>query len=135
VALEMNEALRALPMMRCGALAFIYTHRRVPIIAGISGMQYPCMDEIEKIGTARGITSIFVPESLSLCRHHIAEQGRYTVSANVIMLGIVCGYTRIFARSIVEQALCECLPHVAVENLEAFAIGWQYGEKRAGLTT
>ena len=42
VALEMNEALRALPMLRCGALAFIYTQRRLPSIAGGHGMQFPC---------------------------------------------------------------------------------------------
>src|SRR5262249_5672595 len=35
LALEMSEVLRALPMAKPGALAFINTYRRVPIAAGV----------------------------------------------------------------------------------------------------
>ena len=37
LALEMSEVLRALPMARRGALAFINTFRRLPIAAGVAG--------------------------------------------------------------------------------------------------
>jgi indolepyruvate ferredoxin oxidoreductase beta subunit len=129
VALELNEALRALPMMRCGALAFIYSYRRLPIIAGINNMHYPSIDEIEKAATAREITSIFVPQSLTSPEHHIAEQGQYNVCANVIMLGILCRYTGLLPRPLVEQTLCQWLPDCRGQNLHALAIGWRYGEK------
>lgn len=129
LALEMNEALRALPMMRCGALAFIYTYRRMPIIAGINGMHYPYADEIGKAAIAREITTIFVPQSLSIPEHHLIQQGQYSVSATVTMLGVLCGYTGILPRCLIEQALCQWLPDYAEQNLHALAIGWQYGEK------
>lgn len=132
LALEMNEALRALPMMRRGALAFIYTYRRLPIIAGINGMHYPSANEIEKIGIAGGITSIFVPESLSAFEYHIVEQGQYTASTNIIMLGVLCGHTELLPRSLIEQSLCQYLPDHAKQNFHAFAIGWDYGEKLRG---
>jgi len=127
VALELNEALRALPMLRREALAFIYTHCRLPIIAGINGMQYPPVDEIEKASMARGITSIFVPQSLSAFTD--TDAGQMQTSANSIMLGVLCRYTGLFPRSLAEQALCQCFPDVAAKNLQAFAIGWEYGEK------
>src|SRR5436305_9879922 len=79
LALEMNEALRALPMMRRGALAFIYTYRRLPIIAGINGMHYPSVDEVENVAIGRGITSMFVAEVLSALEHERFEQGHDTV--------------------------------------------------------
>jgi indolepyruvate ferredoxin oxidoreductase beta subunit len=130
VALEMNEALRTLPMMRHGAIAFIYTYRRLPIIAGINNMHSPSIDEIEKACTIRGITSIFVPQSLSSFEYHIAEQGQYSISANVIMLGVLCGYTGLLPRPLVEQALCQYLSDCRAQNLHVLAIGWQYGETR-----
>ncbi len=127
VALEMNEALRALPMMRRGAVAFIYTYRRLPIIAGINGMHYPSVDEIAKVAIGRDITSIFVPASLSAFEHRMAEQGRYT--STITILGVLCGHTELLPRPLVEQALCQCLPDYKEQNLQALASGWQYGEK------
>jgi Pyruvate/2-oxoacid:ferredoxin oxidoreductase gamma subunit len=127
LALEMNEALRALPMLRREALAFIYTYRRLPIIAGIHNMQYPSVDKIESEAIRNDITSIFVPASLSTFEHHIAEQGQYT--ANITLLGVLCGYTKFLPRPLVEQALCQCLPVYKEQNLHALAIGWHYGEK------
>jgi indolepyruvate ferredoxin oxidoreductase beta subunit len=130
VALEMNEALRAMPMLRCEALAFIYTYRRLPIIAGIHGMQYPSIDQIENTARGRGITSIFVPESLPAFEHHITEQGQCT--ANITLLGVLCGYTKLLPRPLIEQALYHCLPDHKEQNLHALASGWHYGEKLRG---
>ena len=132
IALEMNEALRAFPMMRIGALAFIYTYRRLPIGAGISGMHYPCVDEIERASIANGITSIFVPESLNTFGDHIIEQGYYTISTNITMLGVLCGYTELFPRPLIEQSLGQYLPDYTEQNLEALAVGWSYGERLRG---
>jgi len=128
VALEMNEALRAIPMMRQGSLAFIHTHRRIPIIAGIQGMHYPTMKEIENLTASKAIKSFLVPESLLPFDNAIEHQ-----PINSIMLGIFCSYTELFPRSLVEQALCQCLPpHFTQQNLHTFAIGWQYTEKLRG---
>jgi indolepyruvate ferredoxin oxidoreductase beta subunit len=129
VALEMNEALHALPMMRRGALAFIHTYRRIPITAGIQDMHYPSMQEIEKAGTDKAIKSIFVPEALFSPDNTVQEK-RFTQPTNMVMLGTFCSYTKILPHLLVEQSLCQCLPtHFAQRNLHAFAIGWQYGER------
>lgn len=131
VALEMNEALRALPMMRREALAFIYTHRRVPITAGTQGMHYPSFQEIEKAGADKAIKCIFVPAALSSFDNTIQEK-RLTEFANTVMLGTFCSYTQLLPRPVVEQSLSQCLPaHTTVDNLHAFAIGWQHGEREA----
>lgn len=127
VALEMNEALRALPMLRREALAFIYTYRRLPIIAGIHRMTYPSAEKIEYAAIGREIRSILVPELLSTFEHHIAEQGQSTT--NITMLGVLCGYTKLLPRPLVEQALCQCLPDYTERNLRALSTGWYYGEK------
>ena len=132
VALEMNEALRALPMLHGGAVAFISTYRRLPIIAGIHHMQYPSVEKIENVAIGRQISSFFVPESLSTFEHHIAEQGRYTAPTNITLLGALCGYTELLPHPLVEQALCRCLPDYEEQNLHALATGWQYGEKLRG---
>jgi indolepyruvate ferredoxin oxidoreductase beta subunit len=130
LALEMNEALRALPMLRRDALAFIYAYRRLPIIAGVDNLHYPSVDSIEKLAIGSSITSIFVPESLSTLEHHIAEQGPYT--ANITLLGVLCGYTKLLPRPLVEQALGQCLSVYKEQNLHALAIGWRYGEQLRG---
>jgi Pyruvate/2-oxoacid:ferredoxin oxidoreductase gamma subunit len=114
-------------MLRRGALAFIYTYRRLPIIAGINGMHYPSVDKIENVAIGRGITSIFVPESLSAFEHRIAQQGQYTT--NITLLGVLCGYTELLPRVLVEQVLCQCFPDYKEQNFQALAIGWQHGEK------
>src|SRR5579884_2152739 len=64
VALEMSEVLRALPLARPGALAFINTYRRVPIAAGVSGEHYPTPTEIEQALREGGVIPFFVPEVL-----------------------------------------------------------------------
>lgn len=131
VALEMNEALRTLPMMRRGALAFIHIHRRLPVTAGIYGMSYPSAQEIERIGMDKAIKSFFVPESL-LSLSNTGEEMRFTQSANAVMLGAFCSYTELLPRVLIEQSLCQCLPQFAEQNLYAFTIGWQYGENLRG---
>src|SRR5258707_4463524 len=45
--LEMSEVLRALPMARRGARAFVNCYRRLPIAAGVMGARYPRQEEIE----------------------------------------------------------------------------------------
>jgi indolepyruvate ferredoxin oxidoreductase beta subunit len=130
LALEMNEALRALPMLCRKALAFISTYRRLPIVAGIHNMQYPSVDKIENLAIGKDIKTIFVPASLSTFEHHVAEQGQYTV--NITLLGVLCGYTELLPHPLVEQALCQCLPDHKEQNLHALAIGWHYGEQLRG---
>lgn len=131
LALEMNEALRAIPMMRREALAFIHTYRRVPIAAGIRGANYPSVQEIEKAGMDKAIKYIFVSESL--LPYDNTVQGRcFTGLVNMVMLGTFCSYTQALPRCLVEQALSQCLPPAsALQNLHAFAIGWQHGEREA----
>ena len=127
VALEMNEALRALPMMRRGALAFIHTYRRVPITAGTQGMHYPSVQEIEKVLIKKEIKGILLPDEL--LSSDTIVQGRYFAgSINMAMLGVFCSYTQVLPGSLVEQSLRQCLPpHSTLQNLHAFATGWQCG--------
>jgi indolepyruvate ferredoxin oxidoreductase beta subunit len=131
VALEMNEALRAIPMMRRGALAFIHTYRRIPIVASIHGVKYPSVQEIEKAGTDKAIKSIFLPEDILSFDNDL--QKRYFIKpANIVMLGTFCSYTQILPRHLVEQSLSQYLPSdCALQNLRAFATGWRHGEREA----
>ncbi len=61
VALEMNEILRALPLARKGATAFINTYRRLPLTAGLARKSYPTCTEIEEALQAHGVHTVFVP--------------------------------------------------------------------------
>src|SRR5437899_9245630 len=47
LALEMSEVLRALPMARANALAFINTYRRLPVAAGGASIHYPTQTELD----------------------------------------------------------------------------------------
>jgi indolepyruvate ferredoxin oxidoreductase beta subunit len=130
VALEMNEALRAMPMMRREAVAFIYTHRRIPITTGLQGRHYPSIQEIEEAGANKAIKCIFVPAVPSSFGGTVQEK-HPTKFANTVMLGAFCSYTQMLPRPAVEQSLYEHLPaHTALENLHTFATGWQYGEAK-----
>jgi len=126
VALEMNEALRALPMMRRGALALIYAYCRRPIVAGIGGMESPSVAKVEEVGVVRGITCVFVPQLRSLFTDTDIGQVQSGPFASGMMLGVLCGYSGLFPRLLVEQALRQCLPDCVEQNLQAFDIGWQY---------
>jgi Pyruvate/2-oxoacid:ferredoxin oxidoreductase gamma subunit len=157
IALEMSEVLRALPMARKGALAFINTYRRVPIAAGVAGLHYPTQAEIERALQEAGVTGIFVPELLpesmldagSVCRlptdYVLAcgsrllgsrkgminsvptEDQQHDSRINIIMLGVFAGYTRLLPRSLLEQAITQRLPRFAEQNLHTFTAGWNYG--------
>ncbi len=127
--LEMSEVLRALPMARHRALAFINTYRRLPIAAGVAGIRYPTRAEVEEALKAHGITDIFVPEVLPAPMEDTAEQSQEEARINIIMLGALCGYTQLLPRSVLEEAITERLPRFAGQNLRTFAAGWSFGEE------
>ena len=135
VALEMSEALRALPMARQnqGALAFINTYRRLPIAAGVAGIHYPTRAEVEQALDQHGVRGIFIPESLPLAEESGVQEGDARI--NMLMLGALCGYTHLLPRPLLEEAIGERMPRFAEQNISAFAAGWRYAEtqrKKAG---
>ena len=125
LALEMSEVLGALPMARHGALAFINTYRRLPIATGVAGMHYPTRAEVEQALEAYGITGFFVPESLPTGEDTDTQND---ARINIIMLGVLCGYTHILPRLTLEESIAQRLPRFAEQNLRTFAAGWSYGE-------
>lgn len=127
LALELSEVLRALPMARDGALAFISTYRRVPIAAGVAGIHYPTRVEIEEALQLKGMTAIFVPELLPVMD---TEEQESESRINIVMLGVLCGYTHLLPRTALELAIAKRLPRFAQQNLHTFAAGWRFGEDR-----
>jgi indolepyruvate ferredoxin oxidoreductase beta subunit len=130
LALEMSEVLRALPMARRGALAFVNTYRRLPIATGVAGIHYPTRVEVEETLAAHGISCIFVPESLPVPAGEATGQDQDDARINIIMLGVLCGYAQLLPRSTLEQAIAGRLPRFAEQNLRTFAAGWSFGEAR-----
>jgi indolepyruvate ferredoxin oxidoreductase, beta subunit len=136
LALEMSEALRALPLAGRGALAFISTHRRLPIAAGVTGAHYPTRDEIARALGAAGVAALFIPEALPAgatgekqgneAAGHAPDAENSRV--NIVMLGVFAGYTHILPRPLLEQAIAQRLPRFAEQNTRAFLAGWRYGE-------
>jgi indolepyruvate ferredoxin oxidoreductase beta subunit len=124
LSLEMSEVLRALPMARRGALAFINTYRRLPIAAGVAGIHYPTQAEIAVALSEVGVTAIFVPEILPSSAGKAEEDSRI----NIIMLGVLSGYTQLLPRSALEHSITSRLPRFAEQNLRAFSTGWGYAE-------
>ncbi len=118
LALEMSEVLHALPMARWGGLAFVNAYRRLPIATGVAGIHYPTRSEVED----------FVPESLPLLTDDTERQGEDDARINIIMLGVLCGYTLLLPRTTLEQSIAQRLPHFAEQNLRTFATGWSFGE-------
>src|SRR5207248_10707930 len=92
IALEMSEALRALPMARRGAQAFINTYHRVPIAAGVAGLHYPTQAEIERALQEASVTGVFVPELLPASMTEANEDQQHDSRINIIMLGVFAGY-------------------------------------------
>src|SRR5260370_29524210 len=86
LAMEMSEVLRALPIARKGALAFINTYRRLPIAAGVAGIHYPARLEVELALKEVGGNGIFVPEILPSARLEPAEDQHSDSRINIIML-------------------------------------------------
>ena len=129
LALEMSEVLRALPMARHGAVAFINTYRRLPIATGVAGIHYPTRAEIEDALKERSINGIFVPEFLlaSVRDGHTVEEQK-EARVNIIMLGVLCGYTQLLPRTLLEQAMVQRLPRFAEQNISTFDAGWRFGE-------
>lgn len=125
LALEMSEVLRALPMARQGALAFINTYRRLPVTAGVAGIHYPTRLEIEAALKEAGISSIFISENLPLSSNG-TDQADSRV--NIIMLGVLCGYTQLLPRPALEYAIALRLPRFAEQNLRTFSAGWHFAE-------
>src|SRR5579859_4647818 len=122
LSLEMSEVLRAVPMARRGALAFINTYHRLPIAAGVAGIHYPTQAEIEVALNEVGITAIFVPEILP------SSASEADSRINIIMLGVLSGYTQLLPRSALEHSITNRLPRFAEQNLRAFSTGWGYAE-------
>ena len=128
LSLEMSEMLRALPMAHRGALAFINTYRRLPIAAGVAGIHYPTQAEIEVALNEEGITDIFVPEILTSSTSEVKEEQQGDSRINIIMLGVLCGYTQLLPRSALEHSIISRLPRFAEQNLCTFSAGWGYAE-------
>ena len=128
LSLEMSEVLRTVSMARKGALAFINTYRRLPIAAGVAGIHYPSQTEIEVALNQVGITGIFVPEILPSSTSEIKEAQQGESLVNIIMLGVLCGYTQLLPRSTLEHSIIGRLPRFAEQNLRTFSAGWGYAE-------
>src|SRR3989442_624471 len=128
LALEMSEVLRALPMARKGALALINTYRRLPIASGVAGIHYPTRPEVELALKEIGVTGIFVPEILpsSILEPGKDQQGDSRI--NIIMLGVLSGYTQLLPRSGLEHSIANRLPRFAEQNLRTFSAGWSFAE-------
>src|SRR6266699_6576034 len=124
LSVEMSEVLRVLPMARRGALAFINTYRRLPIAAGVAGIHYPTQAEIALALNEVGVTAIFVPEILPSSAGKAEKDSRI----NIIMLGVLSGYTQLLPRSALEHSITSRLPRFAEQNLRAFSTGWGYAE-------
>lgn len=125
VSLEMSEVLRVLHMARSGALAVINTYCRLPIAAGVAGIPYPTRDEIEQTLQAHNVTPIFVPETLPQLGNDAHSENRI----NMIMLGVLCGYTHLLPRDALDDAIALRMPEFAEQNKRVFDAGWEYGER------
>jgi indolepyruvate ferredoxin oxidoreductase beta subunit len=128
LALEMSEVLRVLPMARRGALAFINTFRRLPIAAGVAGIQYPTREGIEVALDEAGVTGIFVPEILPSASNEIEDGQRSNSRVNIVMLGAFCSHTQLLPRAALENAIASRLPQFAEQNLRTFSAGWGFAE-------
>ena len=126
--LEMSEVLRALPLARRGARAFVSCYRRLPIAAGIAGLLYPSQAEIERTLTERGVRGFFVPEQLP-AEYYESEQAQQAGRINMVMLGVFCGATELLPRPALEEAIALRLPRFAGQNLQTFAAGWRFAKK------
>ncbi len=125
--LEMSEVLRALPMARRGARAFVNCYRRLPIAAGVMGARYPRQEEIEHELAECGVSSLFVPEHLPL-EMYASEEVQEAESINMIMLGVLCGSTEILPRPALEEAITLRMPQFAEQNIQTFDAGWRFAK-------
>lgn len=131
VTLEMSEVLRALPMARRGARAFVSCYKRLPIAAGVAGVVYPAQAALIRTLSEQGVDSLFVPEYLPdefYSAGHIQQASR----VNMVMLGVLCGAVKLLPRPALEEAIAQRLPLFATQNLLTFAAGWRFAESRSG---
>ncbi len=128
LALEMSEVLRALPMARTNALAYINTYRRLPIAAGVAGIHYPTQTEIEAALKEAGVTGIFVPEILPSSTGETGVEQQDNSRINIVMLGVLCGYSELLPRTALEHSIVKRLPRFAEQNLRTFSAGWHFAE-------
>jgi indolepyruvate ferredoxin oxidoreductase, beta subunit len=128
LSLEMSEVLRALTMAHRGALAFINTYHRLPIAAGVAGIHCPTQAEIEVALKEAGVTGIFVPEVLPSTTGEAGEELQSESRINIIMLGVLCGYTQLLPRPALEHSIASRLPRFAEQNLRTFSAGWDFAE-------
>ena len=128
--LEMSEVLRALPLARRGACAFVNCYRRLPIAAGVAGARYPARAEIEHVLAERGVSSVFVPEHLS-ADFYTDEESWQAERVNMTMLGVLCGATELLPRPALEEAIALRLPRLAEQNRANFDVGWRFAKKAA----
>ncbi len=126
--LEMSEVLRALPMARRGARAFVNCYRRLPVAAGVAGLRYPEREAIERALAERGVNGLFVPEHLPR-DFYAAEDAWQTERINMLMLGVLCGATELLARPVLEEAIALRLPHLVEQNIQTFDAGWRFAKR------
>ena len=126
--LEMSEVLRALPMARRGARAFVSCYRRLPIAAGVAGVSYPSREEIARALAKREVSSLFVPEQLPAERDQ-HEQDQRADRVNMVMLGVLCGATELLPRPALEEAIALRLPRFSEQNMRTFDAGWRFAKK------
>lgn len=126
--LEMSEVLRALPMARRGARAFVNCYRRLPIAAGVAGVPYPTQEEIARTLAEQGVSALFVPEHLP--RDFYTDELVWRAArVNMLMLGVFCCATQLLPRPALEEAIALRLPSLSDQNIQTFAAGWQYAKK------
>jgi Pyruvate/2-oxoacid:ferredoxin oxidoreductase gamma subunit len=125
--LEMSEVLRALPMARRGARAFVSTYQRLPVAAGVAGRRYPSQTEIASALAEREVSPLFVPEKLPTDLPIAAEELASRV--NMVLLGVLCGATELLPRPDLEQAIALRLPDCAEQNLQIFNAGWHFAKQ------
>ena len=126
--LEMSEVLRALPMARPGARAFVNCYRRLPVAAGVAGVHYPSRPEIERALAEQNVSGIFVPEQLP-ADFYADEQAWQAGRINMAMLGVLCGATELLPRPALAEAIALRLPRLVEQNMQTFDAGWQFAKK------
>jgi Pyruvate/2-oxoacid:ferredoxin oxidoreductase gamma subunit len=90
---------------------------------------HPTQSEVQQTLKERAVIPIFVPESLSIPANETVGEQLGESHINVLMLGTLCGYTRLLPRTVLEHAIAQRLPLLAEQNLDTFAAGWNLGEE------
>jgi Pyruvate/2-oxoacid:ferredoxin oxidoreductase gamma subunit len=65
---------------------------------------------------------------LPLSSNDTGQEDQADSRINIIMLGILCGYTHLLPRSALEHAIALRLPRFAGQNLRTFSAGWHLAE-------